>query len=140
MKKRKICAVITLIAFVLTMMPLMAFAASGSGSSIAVDDSSAKADGKDTLKYIVDLDEDLNKTQTGTTDQYVEVAAPATKTVLDGEYYTKDKDGNYVAVATGTEFDKNQTYYTKTENYVAITDMTGYISAEEDVDTTTATK
>lgn len=140
MKKRKICAVITLIAFVLTMMPLMAFAASGRGSSIAVDDSSAKADGKDTLKYIVDLDEDLNKTQTGTTDQYVEVAAPATKTVLDGEYYTKDKDGNYVAVATGTEFDKNQTYYTKTENYVAITDMTGYISAEEYVDTTTATK
>lgn len=137
MKKRKICAVITLIAFVLTMMPLMAFAASGSGSSIAVDDSSAKADGKDTLKYIVDLDEDLNKTQTGTTDQYVEVAAPATKTVLDGEYYTKDKDGNYVAVATGTEFDKNQTYYTKTENYVAITDMTGYISADEYVDTTT---
>ena len=51
MKKRKICAVITLIAFVLTMMPLMAFAASGSGSSIStVDDCpSAKADGKDTL-------------------------------------------------------------------------------------------
>ena len=115
MKKRKICAVITLIAFVLTMMPLMAFAASGSGSSISVDDSSAKADGKDTLKYIVDLDEDLNG---NTVTKYVEVKDVKTNTVFkEGTYYTKDGD-NY---AIAKEYKDGETYYVAEPSYTEIT-------------------
>ena len=115
MKKRKICAVITLITFVLTMMPLMAFAASGSGSSISVDDSSAKADGKDTLKYIVDLDEDLNG---NTVTKYVEVKDVKTNTVFkEGTYYTKDGD-NY---AIAKEYKDGETYYVAEPSYTEIT-------------------
>ena len=57
MKNRKLFAIITLVAFMLTMMPLMAFATSASGSSISVDDSSAKANGTDALEFILDVDE-----------------------------------------------------------------------------------
>lgn len=56
MKNRKLFAIITLVAFMLTMMPMMAFAATASGSSIAVDDASAKNDGSDKLEFIIDLD------------------------------------------------------------------------------------
>lgn len=61
MKNRKLFAIITLVAFMLTMMPMMAFAAAtASGSSLAVEDASAKADGTQTLEFILDLDEDLD--------------------------------------------------------------------------------
>lgn len=63
MKNRKLFAIITLVAFMLTMMPLMAFATSASSSSISVDDGTAKVsyteknvDKMDQLSFIVDLD------------------------------------------------------------------------------------
>lgn len=59
MKNRKLFAIITLVAFMLTMMPLMAFATSASSSSISVDDSTAKVfntTDKDALEFILDLD------------------------------------------------------------------------------------
>ena len=93
MKRKKICAAITLVAFILTMMPMMAFAASASNSSISVDDGSAKADGKDTLTFIVDLDENLNTKQVeGSADAYQAVAKEnvARKTVLAADYYSND--------------------------------------------------
>ena len=70
MKNRKLFAIITLVAFMLTMMPMMAFAASASNSSISVEDANAKvsvkaegADVKDALEFVVDLDGDLLDTQ-----------------------------------------------------------------------------
>ena len=54
MKNRKLFAIITLVAFMLTMMPLMAFATSASNSSISVDKSSAKVNNN--LEFILDLD------------------------------------------------------------------------------------
>ena len=60
MKNRKLFAIITLVAFMLTMMPLMAFATSASSSSISVDDSTAKVfntTDKDALEFILDLDD-----------------------------------------------------------------------------------
>ena len=94
MRKRKIMAFITLAAFVLTLMPLSAFAASASNSSISVDDSSAKANGEDTLTFIVDLDDDLNTTQT-TGDSYTEVDDVSTEEVLTQIYYNSDGSTTY---------------------------------------------
>ena len=59
MKNRKLFAIITLVAFMLTMMPMMAFATTASGSSISVEDGSAKADGVDGLEFIIDVDGEL---------------------------------------------------------------------------------
>ena len=72
MKNRKLFAIITLVAFMLTMMPLMAFAAdsniTASGSSISVDKSTAKVfsesklgasadkDKIEALEFILDMD------------------------------------------------------------------------------------
>ena len=115
MRKRKIMAFITLAAFVLTLMPLSAFAASASNSSISVDDSSAKANGEDTLTFIVDLDDDLNTTQT-TGDSYTEVSSVNTKEVLTQTYY--DENGNE-AYKSGDVYDEDITYYNKVEGQPA---------------------
>ena len=63
MKNRKLFAIITLVAFMLTMMPVMAFATSGTGSSISMEDASAKViatdatnDSEDYLEVVLDLD------------------------------------------------------------------------------------
>ena len=113
MKRKKICAAITLVAFILTMMPMMAFAASASNSSISVDDGSAKADGKDTLTFIVDLDENLNTKQVeGSADAYQAVAKEnvARKTVLAADYYSNDGTETY---QEGSDYDVNTEYYNK---------------------------
>ncbi len=59
MKNRKLFAIITLVAFMLTMMPMMAFATTASGSSISVEDGSAKVGDATGLEFILDIDEDL---------------------------------------------------------------------------------
>ena len=59
MKNRKLFAIITLVAFMLTMMPMMAFAATASGSSISVEDGSAKVGEAAGLEFILDIDEPL---------------------------------------------------------------------------------
>ena len=113
MKRKKICAAITLVAFILTMMPMMAFAASASNSSISVDDGSAKADGKDTLTFIVDLDENLNTKQVeGSADAYQAVAKEnvARKTVLAADYYNNDGTVTY---QTNSDYDASTEYYRK---------------------------
>ena len=113
MKRKKICAAITLVAFILTMMPMMAFAASASNSSISVDDGSAKADGKDTLTFIVDLDENLNTKQVeGSADAYQAVAKEnvARKTVLTQTYYSNDGTVTY---QTNSDYDASTEYYNK---------------------------
>ena len=124
MRKRKIMAFITLAAFVLTLMPLSAFAASASNSSISVDDSSAKANGEDTLTFIVDLDDDLNTTQT-TGDSYTEVSSVNTKEVLTQTYYDSDGSTTY---NIDDVYDEDITYYNKVEGqpakYEAVTPST----------------
>ena len=113
MKKKKICAFITLVAFALTMMPMMAFAASASNSSISVDDKSAKADGKDTLTFIVDLDENLNTTQvSGSNFNYVAVEQEKVekKNVLTQTYYNNDGTVTY---QTNSDYDASTEYYNK---------------------------
>ncbi len=115
MRKRKIWAFVTLVAFALTMMPMGAFAASASNSSIAVDDSSAKANGEDTLTYIVDLDDDLKTTQT-TGDSYTEVSSVNTKEVLTQIYYDSDGSTTY---NIDDVYDEDITYYNKVEGQPA---------------------
>ena len=115
MRKRKIWAFVTLVAFALTMMPMGAFAASASNSSIAVDDSSAKANGEDTLTYIVDLDDDLNTTQS-TGDSYTEVDDVSTEEVLTQAYYNVDGTTTY---NIGDVYDEAVTYYNKVEGQPA---------------------
>lgn len=61
MKNRKLFAIITLVAFMLTMMPLMAFAdeptyVTATGSSISVDKATAKIGNNTALEFILDLD------------------------------------------------------------------------------------
>ena len=61
MKNRKLFAIITLVAFMLTMMPLMAFAdeptyVTATGSSISVDKATAKIGNDTALEFILDLD------------------------------------------------------------------------------------
>ena len=115
MRRRKIWAFVTLVAFALTMMPMAAFAASASNSSIAVDDSSAKANGEDTLTYIVDLDDDLNTTQS-TGDSYTEVDDVSTEEVLTQAYYNSDGTTTY---NIGDVYDEAVTYYNKVEGQPA---------------------
>ena len=87
MKNRKLFAIITLVAFMLTMMPLMAFATTASGSSISVDDGSAKVVTEkngvitvDALKLIVDLDSAVAK------DQFVILFAERNGSLSDADY------------------------------------------------------
>lgn len=82
MKNRKLFAIITLVAFMLTMMPLMAFATSASSSSISVDKSSAKvfsAKGE-TLEFILDLDATVGE------DQHIVVFAERNGSLSDSDY------------------------------------------------------
>ena len=83
MKNRKLFAIITLVAFMLTMMPLMAFATSASSSSISVDDSTAKVfntTDKDALEFILDLD------AVPTADQKIYVFAERSGSLSDADY------------------------------------------------------
>ena len=85
MKNRKLFAIITLVAFMLTMMPLMAFATSASSSSISVDDSTAKVfntTDKDALEFILDLDE------VPTAEQTIYVFAERNGSLSDADYIT----------------------------------------------------
>ena len=79
MKNRKLFAIITLVAFMLTMMPIMAFATSGTGSSISVEDGSAKADGTDKLEFLLDFDAAL----TSVADEDLKAEALAAKNAAD---------------------------------------------------------
>lgn len=97
MKNRKLFAIITLVAFMLTMMPLMAFATSASGSSISVDKSSAKvfsAKGE-TLEFILDLDADV------TGDQQVVVFAERNGSLSDSDYISLTKQTGSLTGDTG---------------------------------------
>ena len=94
MKNRKLFAIITLVAFMLTMMPLMAFATSASGSSISVDKSSAKvfsAKGE-TLEFIVDLDATVGE------DQHIVVFAERNGSLSDSDYVSLTKPTKGVAL------------------------------------------
>ena len=85
MKNRKLFAIITLVAFMLTMMPLMAFATSASSSSISVDDSTAKVfntTDKDALEFILDLDD------VPTAEQTIYVFAERNGSLSDADYIT----------------------------------------------------
>ena len=89
MKNRKLFAIITLVAFMLTMMPMMAFAATASGSSISVDDASAKVvevkDGKvtvDSLHLVVDLDSKVKDE-----NQFVIIFAERNGSLSDADYF-----------------------------------------------------
>lgn len=89
MKNRKLFAIITLVAFMLTMMPLMAFATSASNSSISVDKSSAKVNNN--LEFILDLDADVDA------DQQVVIFAERSGSLSDSDAITVEKAGNAVA-------------------------------------------
>lgn len=94
MKNRKLFAIITLVAFMLTMMPLMAFATSASGSSISVDKSSAKvfsAKGE-TLEFILDLDATVGE------DQHIVVFAERNGSLSDSDYVSLVKPTKGVAL------------------------------------------
>ena len=89
MKNRKLFAIITLVAFMLTMMPMMAFATTASGSSISVDDASAKVvevkDGKvtvDSLHLVVDLDSKVKDE-----NQFVIIFAERNGSLSDADYF-----------------------------------------------------
>lgn len=94
MKNRKLFAIITLVAFMLTMMPLMAFATSASNSSISVDKSSAKVNNN--LEFILDLDADVDA------GQQVVIFAERSGSLSDSDAITVEKAGNAVADATTT--------------------------------------
>lgn len=92
MKNRKLFAIITLVAFMLTMMPLMAFATSASSSSISVDDGTAKVsyteknvDKMDQLSFIVDLD------AVSSADQQIVVFAERSGSLSDTDAITSAK-------------------------------------------------
>lgn len=102
MKNRKLFAIITLVAFMLTMMPLMAFATSASSSSISVDDGNAKVsytqtvkgtngaadttkDVMDQLSFIVDLD------AVPSADQQIVVFAERSGSLSDTDAITSAK-------------------------------------------------
>lgn len=102
MKNRKLFAIITLVAFMLTMMPLMAFATSASSSSISVDDGTAKVsytqtvkgtngaadttkDVMDQLSFIVDLD------AVPSADQQIVVFAERSGSLSDTDAITSAK-------------------------------------------------
>lgn len=91
MKNRKLFAIITLVAFMLTMMPLMAFATSASNSSISVDKSSAKVNNN--LEFILDLDTNVDG------DQQVFIFAERSGSLSDSDTITVEKEGKAVADA-----------------------------------------
>ena len=108
MKNRKLFAIITLVAFMLTMMPIMAFATTASGSSISVEDGSAKVG--DQLEFILDIDEALYDVSNEDAVVTAQKAVDNAKAAIDG-YNEKEKveeaiitfkDGKAVAgTATG---------------------------------------
>ena len=94
MKNRKLFAIITLVAFMLTMMPLMAFATSASNSSISVDKSSAKVNNN--LEFILDLDAAVGA------EQQVVVFAERSGSLSDADTISvKDNKGT---VTKGTNY------------------------------------
>ena len=118
MKNRKLFAIITLVAFMLTMMPMMAFAASASGSSISVDDASAKVttyytqaeedadeDGEitagdvkstDYLEIVLDVDDAI-----AASDEVLVVFAERNGSLSDADYFLTEKAGDGVDPLTG---------------------------------------
>lgn len=97
MKNRKLFAIITLVAFMLTMMPLMAFATSASSSSISVDVSNGKvttatSNGK-ALEFILDLDDVVGE------NQNVVIFAERNGSLSDSDTITVEKEGKAVADA-----------------------------------------
>ena len=94
MKNRKLFAIITLVAFMLTMMPMMAFATTASGSSISVEDASAKvattetiaAEKADYLELTLDLDGAIGA------NEFVIVFAERNGTLSDVDYFHANKE------------------------------------------------
>lgn len=104
MKNRKLFAIITLVAFMLTMMPLMAFATSASSSSISVDDGTAKVsyteknvDKMDQLSFIVDLD------AVPSADQQIVVFAERSGSLSDTDAITSAKITSMSALESATK-------------------------------------
>lgn len=104
MKNRKLFAIITLVAFMLTMMPLMAFATSASSSSISVDDGTAKVsytektvDKMDQLSFIVDLD------AVPSADQQIIVFAERSGSLSDTDAITSTKITSMSALESATK-------------------------------------
>lgn len=104
MKNRKLFAIITLVAFMLTMMPLMAFATSASSSSISVDDGNAKVsytektvDKMDQLSFIVDLD------AVPSADQKIYVFAERSGSLSDTDAITSSKITSMSALESATK-------------------------------------
>lgn len=104
MKNRKLFAIITLVAFMLTMMPLMAFATSASSSSISVDDGTAKVsytektvDKMDQLSFIVDLD------TVPAADQQIIVFAERSGSLSDTDAITSAKITSMSALESATK-------------------------------------
>ena len=104
MKNRKLFAIITLVAFMLTMMPLMAFATSASSSSISVDDGTAKVsytektvDKMDQLSFIVDLD------AVSSEDQQIIVFAERSGSLSDIDAITSAKITSMSALESATK-------------------------------------
>lgn len=104
MKNRKLFAIITLVAFMLTMMPLMAFATSASSSSISVDDGTAKVsytektvDKMDQLSFIVDLD------AVPSADQKIYVFAERSGSLSDTDAITSSKITSMSALESATK-------------------------------------
>ena len=97
MKNRKLFAIITLVAFMLTMMPLMAFATTASGSSISVEDGSAKVG--DQLEFILDFDAALydatanEKAALDAAKKAIDEWNAREDVIKDGKTITFDKDG-----------------------------------------------
>ena len=104
MKNTKLFAIITLVAFMLTMMPLMAFATSASSSSISVDDGTAKVsyteknvDKMDQLSFIVDLD------AVPSADQQIVVFAERSGSLSDTDAITSEKITSMSALESATK-------------------------------------
>ena len=97
MKNRKLFAIITLVAFMLTMMPMMAFAATASGSSISVEDGSAKVGEAAGLEFTLDIDEPL------ITADYREQVANAMNTAKSAVDAAWDKIQTYNGVAENVD-------------------------------------
>lgn len=115
MKNRKLFAIITLVAFMLTMMPLMAFATSASSSSISVDDSTAKVfntTDKDALEFILDLDE------VPTAEQTIYVFAERNGSLSDADYITL-KEASVSGTAGYLKLSKTDVHKGENTLYVA---------------------
>lgn len=141
MKNRKLFAIITLVAFMLTMMPLMAFATSASSSSISVDDSTAKVfntTDKNALKFILDLD------AMPTDKQKIYVFAERNGSLSDADYITLT-EASVSGTAGSLVLDKNTTGLKKGENTLYVASKTAgtvtlkaYVVTGADEDTSVA--